>query len=154
MSPSGLKKFEAAREKEWQPISVDKQGVVRVLTLEESREVLQRCPKLIADSRYVYTRKDLELVTLSDERLAKARWTVKGYQSPYLEEEFKENVLTAPTLTQVGKMCVIQTIVSFKLELEPGGITGAFLESDDMQRELYVRQPPEGLPGLVTGQLV
>ena len=55
----------------------------------------------------------------------------------------QNEMLSAPTLTQVGKMCVVQTLVSFKFPLELGDIKGAFLESDDMpkERELYARQP-------------
>ena len=52
------------------------------------------------------------------------------------EEEFDERRLTAPTLTQVGKMCVLQTIGSFGFDLELGDVSGAFLESGKLDREL------------------
>lgn len=157
MNEEQLELFEGAREAEWRTISVEKSGAVGILSEEESEEVRRTCPKLIVDSRVVYTWKEVGCdITLSamKEWNAKARWTVKGYQSPYLEEEFADNMLSAPTLTQVGKVCVLQTLVSFKFPLELGGVEGAFLESDDMKRELYVRRPVEGLPGLKKGQLV
>ena len=150
-------KMERALEKEWNKISVKKTGVVRVLSLEESEGIRRTKKHLIVPSRVVYTWKleeSKELMSDLLEREAKGRWTIKGYASPHLEEEHQEGKLTAPTLTQVGKMCALQSLASMGWRMELGDVSGAFLESDPMDKELYAEQPAEGVPGLQPGQLV
>ena len=55
LSPAEKELMQKALEKEWHTISVEKVGVVKVLTLEESAAVRKRCPHLIVPSRVVYT---------------------------------------------------------------------------------------------------
>lgn len=51
-------------------------------------------------------------------------------------------------------MVVLQSIASVGFVMELGDVSGAFLEADQMEKELYAAQPTEGLPGLNAGQLV
>ena len=93
LTPSERAEMSKALEKEWHTISVEKKGVVKVLTMVESDEVRSRCPHLIVPSRVVYTWKmeeAQELLSCLTERKAKGRWTIKGYKSPYLEQEHAE----------------------------------------------------------------
>ena len=69
-------------------------------------------------------------------REAKRRWMIKGYARPWLSEEHAVGKLTTPTLTQVGKMVVLQTIASFQFPMELGDVPGAFLEADAMEAAL------------------
>ena len=117
--------------------------------MDESEKIIREHPELILDSRYVLTWKRSE-----GNEEAKARWTLKGYGSPLLKEDFDAGRLTAPTLTQFGKMLVLQTIASFKFDLEIGDTKGAFLEAEPLERRVYARQPPGGLPGIEAGVLV
>ena len=93
LTPGEQEQMRKALEKEWHKISVEKKDVVRVLSVEESERVRREKPHLLIPSRVVYTWKlgeATELMSSLGEREAKGRWTIKGYASPHLEEEFLE----------------------------------------------------------------
>ena len=85
----------------------------------------------------------------------KARLVCRGDRDPDLLELCRD----APTLTRAGLMCILQIAASMsQWFLFNADITGAFLQGDQSLASrsdaLYLRQPREGLPGLVAGQLL
>ena len=60
----------------------------------------------------------------------------------------------SPTVSRLGFFLVIQMGASLHLRLFGSAfMQGVSYEIDDRSRNLYMRQPPGGLPGLVKGQL-
>ena len=60
-------------------------------------------------------------------------------------------MLKSPTLSQLGRMTLMQLISSLKWDLQLGDIRGAFLETgprDSRFKPLFAHQPPGGIPGL------
>ena len=61
----------------------------------------------------------------------------------------REGLLQSPTLSQIGRMILMQLISSFQWDLQLGDIKGAFLEAGPLPerfRPLYGRMPAGGIP--------
>ena len=88
----------------------------------------------------------------SDTFTVKGRWCLQGHLDPDLSQKAEMGLLKSPTLSQLGRMCLMQTIASCGWTLQLGDIKGgAFLEAgplNDAFRPLYASQPPGGIPGL------
>ena len=68
-----------------------------------------------------------------------------------MNEKASEGLLKSPTLSQLGRMVLMQIIASQRWDLQLGDIKGAFLEAGPLEnrfRPLYAHQPPGGIPGL------
>ena len=83
----------------------------------------------------------------------KSRWTqcLQGHLDPDLDVKAEEGRLKSPTLSQIGRMTLLQLLSSFQWRMQLGDIQGAFLEAgplEDRFRPLYAHHPPGGIPGL------
>ena len=87
----------------------------------------------------------------------KSRWCLQGHLDPDLEAKVKEGLLQSPTLSQMGRMVLMQMLASFKWTLQLGDIKGAFMEAGplpDRFRPLFAKQPPGGIPGLPSDAVI
>ena len=78
-------------------------------------------------------------------RFAKARLTARGDQDPELLSLVRNQQTSAPTVSTNGKVVTLQVIASLGADVELGDVTGAFLESAELNRQggkLFLRQPP------------
>ena len=120
------------------------------LSLEESARV----PKeRIVPSRMVLVEKCDD----DGNRFVKARLTARGDQDPELLSLVRNQQTCAPTVSTNGKVITLQVIASLGADVELGDVTGAFLESSELNRQggkLFLRQPSGGLPGLLQQQLL
>ena len=127
----------------------DKRALVP-LSLEESA--------LVPKERIVPSR--MVLVEKCDDdgnRFVKARLTARGDQDPKLLSLVRNQQTCAPTVSTNGKVITLQVIASLGADVELGDVTGAFLESSELNRQggkLFLRQPSGGLPGLLQQQLL
>ena len=127
----------------------DKRALIP-LSLEESA--------LVPKERIVPSR--MVLVEKCDDdgnRFVKARLTARGDQDPELLSLVRNQQTCAPTVSTNGKVITLQVIASLGADVELGDVTGAFLESSELNRQggkLFLRQPSGGLPGLHQQQLL
>ena len=87
-------------------------------------------------------------------RFVKARLTARSDKDPEL---FRNQQTSAPTVATNGKVVTLQVIASLGADVELGNVTGAFLESAELNRQggkLFLCQPSGGLPGLHYQQLL
>ena len=59
----------------------------------------------------------------------KSRWCLQGHLDPDLDQKLEDGMLKSPTLSQIGRMLLMQVISSYQWDLQLGDIKGAFLES-------------------------
>ena len=52
----------------------------------------------------------------------KGQWCLQGHLDPDLSAKAELGMLKSPTLSQLGRMCLVQTIASHKWELQLGDI--------------------------------
>ena len=89
--------------------------------------------------------------TIGRPSLSKVDGVLQGHLDPDLSEKASEGMLKSPTLSQLGRMTLMQLISSLKWDLQLGDIRGAFLETgprDSRFKPLFAHQPPGGIPGL------
>ncbi|CAE7879428.1 Kcnh5, partial [Symbiodinium microadriaticum] len=154
IAPADWPEWRVEDAKEWAKIEAS--GAVRVLSVEESRRVVQdltREGKLnrIIDSRYVRRLKPGEQV--GEKPTKKSRWCVRGDQDP----DAVELNTYSPTVTTQNLQVILQCAASRKMPGSCGDLQAAFMQSAPLFRaggKLYVRQPRSGLPGLEAEQLV
>ena len=139
-------------------------GAYEIMSREESLRVLKEKSEKVMRSRYVITKKPVEEHAIEDARTtddlldnpegppakAKCRHVMLGFS--------EENILDLETTTpQVHRDSVIftaQMIVSNHWTPSYIDFTQAFHSGDAIERELYARQPKEGLPGTHPDQLL
>ena len=92
----------------------------------------------IMSMRWVCTWKKIDG---SDEKQAKARLVVKGFTDPDLIKIRAES----PTLSKVGRNCLLQLAASYKLTLSMGDVKTAFLQGNmgESERDIYGDLPPD-----------
>ena len=144
--------YHEALVKEWG--TWQKYEAVAPLSPEASKAVeAQFPPERILPSRVCYRNKNAAFKWLPLK--AKARLVCRGDQDPDLLELRRD----APTMTRMSLMVLMQLAASFRdWFLFTADVTGAFLQGDQglasRQMPLFIRQPREGLPGLLAGQLL
>eukprot|EP00913_Durusdinium_trenchii_P020900 g19638.t1 len=127
---------------------------VEVLDLACSKHVESHFdPARILASRVCY--RDKRAATPWLEVKPKARLVCRGDQDPDLLELRRD----APTMTRLSLMLILQlSAACADWFLVCADITGAFLQGDQSlarrKDPLFIRQPREGLPGLLPGQLL
>ena len=107
-------------------------------------------------SRFVLTRKPVEEGAVVDPQnpatfTVKGRWCLQGHLDPDLHIKAQEGKLKSPTLSQLGRMALMQLLSSQNWSMQLGDIRGAFLEAGPLEqrfRPLFAHQPPGGIPGL------
>ena len=150
-SPEHQRKIDEAKLAEWHVIEGKHAG--RLVLGEEARAVRQKLAHRIMDSRYVVTLKQEE----DSPTRVKARWCLLGHRDPDLSTKALEGALQSPTISQVSRSMLFQTIASNKWQLALGDIKGAFLSAGPLPerfRPLYARLPPGGIPGVPTDALI
>ena len=68
-----------------------------------------------------------------------------------------EGKLQSPTLSQMGRMVLMQVLASLNWKLQLGDIKGAFLEAEPLEdrfRPMYAHQPPGGIPGVPSDAVI
>ena len=81
---------------------------------------------------------------------AKCRWILIGFRDP----DVLDLERSAPTPQAATINLTTNAFACLKMEAFQGDIKSAFAQSKKIDRELYVSQPAEGIPGLLPGQLL
>ena len=139
---------------EWSTI-VDK-NAVKIHYGKRAAQIREQHPDRFIGSRFVIVKKALEENQQVDDNdsstfRVKSRWCLQGHLDPDLDKKVQEGLLQSPTLSQMGRMLVMQLIASHQWELQLGDIKGAFLEAGPLPsrfRPLFARQPAGGIPGV------
>ena len=139
---------------EWQTI-VDK-GAVRIHYGKHAAALKNHFPDRFISSRFVIVKKALEEnqpVVEDDPQTfrVKSRWCLQGHLDPDLGKKVETGLLQSPTLSQLGRMPVMQLISSNKWVLQLGDMRGAFLEAGPLPakfRPLFASQRKGGIPGV------
>ena len=148
-TPTGRELIAKGVKVETDTLIHDKRALVP-LSLEESA--------LVPKERSVPSR--MVLVDKCDDdghRFVKARLTARGDQDPELLSLVRNQQTSAPTVSTKGKVVTMQVIASLGADVELGDVTGAFLESAELNRQggkLFFRQPSGSLPGFHHQQLL
>ena len=146
--------IDESKRAEWNTI-VDKHAV-KVHYGKRAAQLLTRYPDRFIGSRFVITRKPMEenqpiVEDDSSTYRVKSRWCLQGHLDPDLDKKVQDGLLQSPTLSQTGRMLLMQLIATHKWDLQLGDIKGAFLEAGELPakfRPLFARQPPGGIPGV------
>ena len=147
--------FRAAEDKQYQEHL--KHGALQPLSLEESEAVRQSVdPSRILTSRFAYKDKHWSRRKV-DSGVCwkhKARLVIGGHKDPDIHMLQTD----APTINRLSVLILLQLVASRKgserWEASAGDITAAFLNGDELDRELYLLQPKTGLSGLHPQQLL
>ena len=129
-----------------------------ILTLEESRKVEAEKPDRVLPSRFVLRNKNAGLVGPDGQELplkAKARLCLAGHLCP--DSLSGELQLDSPTIERVSTMVFLHNMVcnGWLDNWFVGDISNAFLQGAPLEgKEMFMRQPRQGLPGLMPGQLL
>eukprot|EP00435_Cladocopium_sp_Y103_P025163 s1174_g6.t1 len=154
-SPALQRMVDEGKRTEWKTMT-DKPDNVRVHYGKKAQEIKQKFSHRFIGSRFVLTRKPIEEgrhIDTSDLSTftVKGRWCLQGHLDPDLDIKAQEGKLKSPTLSQLGRTALMQTISSKRWLLQLGDVKGAFLEAgplEDRFRPLYAHQPPGGIPGV------
>ena len=133
--------FRAAMDKEWQSF-LDLRAV-KVLNPEDSKKVSR---DRILPTRFVLTNKDPTGETL----IAKARLVCGGHRDPDIALLRTDS----PTTDALGVQLILVIAASFQWSIQAGDVSTAFLSGVFDSRNLYMRPPREGLPGVSQSSLL
>ena len=136
----------------------------QILSPEESETVRRSKPDKIIQSRYVLTEKNIEEDDIEkakrDQVLikedgghstkAKARHVMKGFS----ETDAETLETTTPQAGRESVLFGLQVMCSYGWTPGYLDFTQAFHSGDDIKREIYAAQPPEGIPKCQPRQLV
>ena len=147
LSPAERHEFLKSMQCEWQTLL--KNQAAKVLSLEETAQAQARWPDRAMDTRWARTWKPDES---KPSVRAKARLIIKGFADPDLPDIESHS----PTLTPEGFMTVLQSVCSHGHKLQFGDVQQACNTGDPIKRKqpLFVRMPPDGLPGEPRGAWV
>ena len=154
-NPPELQKLvDESKGVEWNTIA-DKQAI-RLHFGKKALKIKEQFADRFIGSRFVIIRKAIQdgiAVDIHDPTTfkIKSRWVVQGHLDPDLALKAEEGMLQSPTLSQLGRMTLMQVIASFRWKLQLGDIKGAFLEAGSLPekyRPLYAKMPPGGIPGV------
>ena len=125
LKPEELKKFCGAKEKE----------VRNYVSAECFALANKQCPdeKMVLGMRWLLTWKYDE--QCEGGKKAKARAIILGYQDP----RYSERPTAAPTPTKAGRQLFFQLCAWKKFRLAKGDISGAFLQGEELQEEIWCR---------------
>lgn len=152
--------IDTSKRAEWSTI-LEKQAV-RIHYGKRAEQIKQQHPDRFIGSRFVVTRKavDEEIPIHLDDPATykyKSRWRLQGHLHPDLDQKAQEGSLQSPTLSQIGRMLLMQLAASHKRKLELGDIKGAFMEAGPLpakSRPLFASQPAGGIPGLPANAVI
>lgn len=153
--------IDAGKRAEWETL-LSKENGIRIHYGKAAVAIRKKHPDRFMGSRFVLTRKPIEEGReINSEDLStftvKGRWCLQGHLDPDLQVKAEEGLLKSPTLSQLGRMTIMQVISSMGWVLQLGDIKGAFLEAgpiDDRFRPLFAEQPAGGVPGLPSDAVI
>ena len=130
--------------------------MVRIHYRRKAQEIKNKFSHRFIGSRFLLTRKANDDETPVDPNdlnsfTVKGCWCLQGHLDPDLNIKAEEGRLKSPTLSQMGRMALLQLISSLGWTMELGDIKGAFLEAGPLKdrfRPLFAHHPPGGIPGL------
>jgi hypothetical protein len=145
---------------EWSTIF--EKGAVKVHLGKRAQAIREKLSHRFIGSRFVITRKPLEEGAHVDESdlntfKVKSRWCLQGHLDPDLETKAQDGMLQSSTLSQPGRVLLMQLLASFGWELQLGDIKGAFMEagpSDSKYRPLCAKMPNGGIPGVPSDAVI
>ena len=147
--------FRKAEEVQWRE-HLERQALEPV-SVEASQEILRTRPERVLPSRFAYRDKAFAKRRL-DPTIPwrhKSRLVVGGHVDPDIASGKLKT--SAPTVSRAGILSLLQICSSRLSEgwtASAGDITSAFLNGEELQRELYIRQPKSGLGNLHPNQIV
>ena len=153
---SQMPAFLDALKKEWD--SWKQYDSCDILSLQESALVEQQEPDRILPSRFVFRNKDAGLKDVAGHDLplkAKARLCLQGHLCP--DSQTGQVQVDSPTVERVSTMMFLHHCISMGWWSNwfIGDISNAFLQGAPLQgKVMYMRQPKQGLPGLLPNQLL
>eukprot|EP00971_Amphidinium_carterae_P280152 5561133-Amphidinium_carterae.1 len=140
--------FEKAKASECHKMIHDHEGLIPLFD-KESAEIRREKRDRIIPSRFHWRWKP-ETVGDTVTTVPKCRWILIGFKDP--------DVLTldgeSPTPQLFSLNALLQAVASQRWELFQGDLQTAFLQGGPTTREIYVEQPPEGVPNMRHGQLL
>eukprot|EP00435_Cladocopium_sp_Y103_P075218 s4_g55.t1 len=153
--PELQKKIDDGKSVEWQTLMA-KDNAIKIHYGKAAERIRQTRADRFIGSRFVLTRKPTEEGREVDPHdlssfIVKGRWCLQGHLDPDLQAKAEEGLLKSPTLSQLGRMTLMQVLASYKWCLQLGDIKGAFLEAGPLAerfRPLYAHQPAGGIPGV------
>ena len=160
-SPELQAKVDAGKSKEWKTLC-EKPNVLKVIYGKKAQKIKDDFSHRFIGRRFVLTRKPVDEGGVVDsEDLnsfdVKGRWCLQGHLDPDLDAKALEGRLQSPTLSQMGRMVLMQVLASFNWKLQLGDIKGAFLEAEPLEdrfRPLFAHQPPGGIPGVPSDAVI
>ena len=152
--PSQHQAFRDAELKQWME-HVD-HNAVQPVDVETSRKILAEKGDRVLPSRFAYRDKNWsKRRKLPDiEWRHKARLVIGGHLDPDLQKGLDTS---APTVSRQGVLLLLQILASRLGDgwgACAGDITAAFLNGEELRRELYIRQPRGGIGNLHPEQLI
>lgn len=117
--PALQAKVDEGKLAEWKTLS-EKPNVLRIHYGKKAKEIEQKYAHRFIGSRFVLTRKaiDEEQTVIPDQLdtfTVKGRWCLQGHLDPDLDVKALEGRLQSPTLSQMGRMLIMQILASSKL---------------------------------------
>jgi hypothetical protein len=145
------KAFSISDAKEWQSF-LDTGAVVVIPPGPASKIPNERIFKRAA--RYVRTNKDKSGIATNLQ--SKSRIVVPGDVDPDGDDAVEDGGFRtdAPTAPQLAFHLLMSYAVRFKWRLRTFDVKTAFLSGKEHNREIYMRPPPDGLPGVAPGSLL
>ena len=146
--------FRAAEDKQYRE-HIDHEAL-EPLSLEESRRINMEKKDRILNSRFAYRDKALAKRRRDPDVpwKHKARLVISGHLDPDINKGLET---MAPTVSRQSILLLLQILASRLSDgwtAAAGDITAAFLNGDELPRELYFRQPRSGLGNLHPEQLL
>eukprot|EP00435_Cladocopium_sp_Y103_P017727 s923_g4.t1 len=159
--PALQKKVDDGKRVEWDTL-MSKENAIRLHYGKAAADIKRHKSDRFIGSRFVLTRKPVEEgKDVNPEDLSsfnvKGRWCLQGHLDPDLRLKAEEGLLKSPTLSQLGRMLLMQVISSNKWQLQLGDIKGAFLEAGPLAerfKPLFAHQPPGGIPGVPSDAVI
>ena len=154
-------KVDEGKKLEWQTMA-NKPGIVKLHYGKAAAKIKETQAHRFIGSRFVLTPKPVsegENVDVNNPETftVKGRWCLQGHLDPDLQQKAEEGKLQSPTLNQMSRMLLMQTIASHGWDLQLGDIKSAFLEAGPLEekyRPLYAQQPPGGIPNVPSDAVI
>eukprot|EP00435_Cladocopium_sp_Y103_P026818 s1587_g6.t1 len=154
-APELQRKVDEGKVLEWQTL-LSKQNAIKIHYGRAAEAIRQKHADRFIGSRFVLTRKAVTEGQEVDPNdlstfVVKGRWCLQGHLDPDLQTKAEEGMLKSPTLSQLGRMTLMQVLASKGWLLQLGDIKGAFLEAGPLEerfRPLFAHQPAGGIPGV------
>lgn len=123
---------------------------VRPLSPEGSAYVRAHYASRIMTSMLALKWKEDGDASLPAQRVAKARWAIRGCGDPDLKEPCWDKATQSPTLSIEARHLILQLLASNNWKMCLGDVKGAFMESPPLERKngkVYASLPRGGIPG-------